>query len=147
MDERGYGMAFWLRAGLVIGAIYYLSPLRLGEAPGPVPAGTAQPSPGKAPSAQASTAQASPVLAEVAGPILDALPDSVRARVVEAAGAEAGRALGTGLAAGLGPGSGPGLAAGLRTAAAEAGRPASRDTLTAHDRQPAWRGAADREAH
>ncbi len=48
--------------------------------------------------------------------------------MVEAASAEAGRALGTGL-----------------HAAMEVGRAPSRDTLTAHDRQPAWRGAAERE--
>ncbi|MCF4128239.1 hypothetical protein [Methylobacterium sp. SyP6R] len=110
-------MAFWLRAGLVIGAIYYLSPLRLGEAPSP-----------------ARTAQAAPGLAEIAGPVLAALPDSLRpeflrARMGEAAAAEAGRTLG----------------AGLRAVAAEAGRAPSRDTLTVHDRQPAWRGAAERE--
>lgn len=114
-------MAFWLRAGLVIGAIYYLSPLRLGEAPSP-----------------ARTTQAAPTLVELAGPVLDTLPDSLRpeflrpdalrARMVEAASAEAGRALGTGL-----------------HAAMEVGRAPSRDTLTAHDRQPAWRGAAERE--
>lgn len=115
-------MAFWLRAGLVIGAIYYLSPLRLGEAPSP-----------------ARTAQAAPTFAELAGPVLDKMPeslrpdvlrpDALRARMVEAAAAEAGRALGTG----------------PHAAATEAGRAPSRDTLTAHDRQPAWRGAAERE--
>ncbi|AWN52109.1 hypothetical protein [Methylobacterium sp. 17Sr1-1] len=112
-------MAFWLRAGLVIGAIYYLSPLRLGEAPAP-----------------ARTAQATPVLkdaalGQIAGPVLDALPGEMRARVIEAAVAEAGRALGTG----------------LRSTLLEAGRSPSRDTLTVHDRQPAWRGAAEREIH
>ncbi|UHC17445.1 hypothetical protein LRS73_06025 [Methylobacterium currus] len=107
-------MAFWLRAGLVIGAIYYLSPLRLGEAPAP-----------------ARTAQAGPALGEIAGPVLEAMPGDMRARIVEAAAAEAGRAIG----------------AGLRTALVEAGRSPSRDTLTAHDRQPPWRGSAEREAH
>ena len=106
-------MAFWLRAGLVIGAIYYLSPLRLGEAPSP-----------------ARPAQAAPSLAELAAPVLDQLPeslrpeflraDSLRTRMVEAATAEAGRTF-------------------------EAGRAPSRDTLTAHDRQPAWRGTAERD--
>ncbi len=107
-------MAFWLRAGLVIGAIDYLSPLRLGEAPAPT-----------------RTAQAGPALGEIAGPVLDAMPGDMRARIVEAAAAQAGRALGTG----------------LRTALAEAGVSPSRDTLTAHDRQPPWRGAAEREPH
>ncbi|GJD61460.1 hypothetical protein [Methylobacterium frigidaeris] len=104
-------MAFWLRAGLVICVIYYLSPLRLGEAPAP-----------------ARTAQAAPAFGEIAGPVLDAMPGDLRARMAEAAAAEAGRALG----------------AGLRTAM-EAGRSPSRDTLTTHDRQPAWRGAAERD--
>lgn len=112
-------MAFWLRAGLVIGAIYYLSPLRLGEAPAP----------GR--TAQAAPALRDAALGQVAGPVLDAMPGEMRARVVEATMAEAGRALGTG----------------LRSALLEAGRSPSRDTLTAHDRQPAWRGAAEREAH
>ncbi|KMO17338.1 hypothetical protein [Methylobacterium platani] len=108
-------MAFWLRAGLVIGAIYYLSPLRLGEAPAP-----ASPRPAHPPA----------TLGEIAGPLLETLPAPLRARVVETAAAEAGRAVETG----------------LRAAVAEAGWPTSRDTLTAHDRQPAWRGAAEREA-
>ncbi|MGX7707951.1 hypothetical protein [Methylobacterium sp. Gmos1] len=103
-------MAFWMRAGLVIGAIYYLSPLRFGEAPAP--------------------ARTAPTLGEFAGPVLEAMQGEMRARVVEATVAEAGRALG----------------AGLRSAIPEAGRPPSRDTLTAHDRQPPWRGAAEREA-
>ncbi|KMO30249.1 hypothetical protein [Methylobacterium aquaticum] len=104
-------MAFWLRAGLVIGAIYYLSPLRLGEAPSP-----------------ARTAQAE-APGSTAGPVVAALSDSLRVRMVEAAAAEAGRSIG----------------AGLQAAVAEAGRAPSRDTLTAHDRQPAWRGGAERE--
>ena len=99
-------MAFWLRAGLVIGAIYYLSPLRFGEAP-------------------------APALGDITGPVLDATPPDMRGRMVEAAAAEAGRALGTG----------------LRTALMETGRSPSRDTLNAHDRQPAWRGAIERETH
>ncbi len=105
-------MAFWLRAGLVIGAIYYLSPLRLGEVAAP-----------------ARTAQAAPTLAGIAGPLLDGMPESLRARMVETAAAEAGRALGTG----------------LRAAVTEASHAPSRDTLTAHDRQPPWRGAVERE--
>ncbi|SFU81718.1 hypothetical protein SAMN02799631_02441 [Methylobacterium sp. 174MFSha1.1] len=117
-------MAFWLRAGLVIGAIYYLSPLRLDEAP--APARTAQ-----AARAQGATALQDSTLGEIAGPVLAAMPGEMRARMVEATMAEAGRALGTG----------------LRAAIPEAGRSPSRDTLTAHDRQPAWRGAAERETH
>ncbi len=66
-------MAFWLRAGLVIGAIYYLSPLRLGEVAAP-----------------ARTAQGAPTLAGIAGPLLDGMPESLRARMVETAAAEAG---------------------------------------------------------
>ncbi len=108
-------MAFWLRAGLVIGAIYYLSPLRSGEAP--APARTAHAHPGAS------------GLLEVAGPVLETLPAPLRARAAEFAMAEAGRALG----------------AGLPPAPAEAGRPPSRDTLTSHDRQPAWRGSPERE--
>ena len=69
-------MAFWLRAGLVIGAIYYLSPLRLGEAPSP-----------------ARTAQAE-APGSTAGPVVAALSDSLRVRMVEAAAAEAGRSIG-----------------------------------------------------
>ncbi|TGD94878.1 hypothetical protein [Methylobacterium nonmethylotrophicum] len=108
-------MAFWLRAGLVIGAIYYLSPLRLGDAPGPDPALTAP----------------VPMAADRSvGQALDARADDLRARVIEAGAAEAGRA----------------VSAGWRAAMAEAGRPPSRDTLTAHDRQPAWRGAPERES-
>ncbi|TNC15136.1 hypothetical protein FF100_06125 [Methylobacterium terricola] len=133
-------MAFWLRAGLVIGAIYYLSPLRLGEIPArgaPPPAAH-----GSTPLAVTHPAPTNPApatLAELAGPMLAALPESLRARVAETAAAEAGRALGTG----------------LRAAAAEAARPpsrdalaslTSRDTLTPHDRQPAWRGVPEREA-
>lgn len=112
-------MAFWLRAGLVIGAIYYLSPLRLGEValPGPALPGTARP------------AQLPASVSEAAGAAFAHLPGDVRARVVETAAVEAGRALTTG----------------LRNAAAEAGRPASRDTLTAQDRQVPWRGAAERD--
>ncbi|MET7248092.1 hypothetical protein ABZT49_32555 [Methylobacterium sp. EM32] len=109
-------MAFWLRAGLVIGAIYYLSPLRLGEAPAP---------------ARTAPAPKDAALGEIAGPVLAAMPGEMRARMVEVTAAEAGRALGTG----------------LRSALLEAGRSPSRDTLTAHDRQPAWRGAVEREAH
>ncbi|MFH6786014.1 MULTISPECIES: hypothetical protein [Methylobacterium] len=114
-------MAFWLRAGLVIGAIYYLSPLRLGEAQPPAPAQTLAPAPSRAAHLPAS-------LGEIAGPVLAMLPESLRARMVETAAAEAGRAVGTG----------------LRAAAAEAAP--SRDTLTPHDRQPAWRGVPEREA-
>lgn len=112
-------MAFWLRAGLVIGAIYYLSPLRLGEValPGPALPGTARPAPLPA------------SVGEAAGAAFAHLPADVRARVVETAAMEAGRALGTG----------------LRNAAAEAARPASRDTLTMQDRQVPWRGAAERD--
>ncbi|AWN47023.1 hypothetical protein DK419_12435 [Methylobacterium terrae] len=112
-------MAFWLRAGLVIGAIYYLSPLRSGDAP--APSRTAHAIPG---------ATGASALAEVAGPLLETLPAPLRARAAEFAAVEAGRALGTG----------------LQAAVAEAARPPSRDTLTAHDRQPAWRGAPEREA-
>jgi hypothetical protein len=110
-------MAFWLRAGLVIGAIYWLSPLRLGEAPAPARTAQAVPTPRET------------VPAEIAGSVLDAIPGEMRARVVEATVAEAGHALGTG----------------LRSALLEMGRSPSRDTLTSHDRQPAWRGTAERE--
>lgn len=115
-------MAFWLRAGLVIGAIYYLSPLRLGETPASAPQAPSHP--------PARAVQASAALGEIAGSVLEALPESLRARAVETAAAEAGRTLGTS----------------LRATAAETVRPPSRDTLTVHDRQPAWRGAAEREA-
>jgi hypothetical protein len=114
-------MAFWLRAGLVIGAIYYLSPLRLGEAEAPASA--------PAPAAHAPATAGPATFGAIAGPVLAMLPDSLRARVTDTAAAEAGRALGTG----------------LRAAASEAVRPLSRDTLTVHDRQPAWRGVPDRE--
>ncbi|KTS38652.1 hypothetical protein NS228_01525 [Methylobacterium indicum] len=107
-------MAFWLRAGLVIGAIYYLSPLRLGDAAAPE---------------KAKTAHLPASLGEVAGAAFERLPGDLRARIVETATAEAGRS----------------LEAGLRNAV-EAGRPTSRDTLTTQDRQPSWRGAAERES-
>ncbi len=111
-------MAFWLRAGLVIGAIYYLSPLRLGDAAAPEKAKTAH-WPAHLPAS----------LGEVAGAAFERLPGDLRARIVETATAEAGRS----------------LEAGLRNAV-EAGRPTSRDTLTTQDRQPSWRGAAERES-
>ena len=132
-------MAFWLRAGLVIGAIYYLSPLRLGEAPGPVPTAHAPAAGGQAQGGQAQGGQAQSGRAQGdrgvgpgvqdPAPVLAALPDDLRARAVEAAVAEAGRALGPG----------------LRAVLAEAGRTASRDTLTTHDRQPPWRGTPERD--
>lgn len=112
-------MAFWLRAGLVIGVIYYLSPLR----PGGTPELAEMP-------ATVSARTAPATLGEIAGPALAMLPEALRGRMAEAAAAEAGHVLG----------------AGMRAAAAEAVRSPSRDTLTSHDRQPTWRGAPEREA-
>ncbi|KMO39649.1 hypothetical protein VQ02_09675 [Methylobacterium variabile] len=122
-------MAFWLRAGLVIGAIYYLSPLRLGEAPGPAHAPAAS-GPTQGGQMHAGHGIGEIVGTKAAAPILAALPDDLRARAVEAAAAEAGRALGPG----------------LRAILAEAGRSGSRDTLTAQDRQPPWRGTPERDS-
>ncbi|WP_048430743.1 hypothetical protein [Methylobacterium indicum] len=119
-------MAFWLRAGLVIGAIYYLSPLRLGDAAAPEKAKTVH-LPAHWPAHWPAQSPAS--LGEVAGAAFERLPGDLRARIVETATAEAGRS----------------FEAGLRNAV-EAGRPTSRDTLTTQDRQPSWRGAAERES-
>ncbi|GJD49125.1 hypothetical protein OPKNFCMD_1855 [Methylobacterium crusticola] len=119
-------MAFLLRAALVVGAVYYLSPLRLGSGE------DAGPAPASAPAAGAAGA-ADVVVRRTLG----ALPEEARAQAVQqavqAGAAEARRLLEGGLRAAI---AGPG----------PAHPPASRDTLTAPDRQPSWRGAPGRES-